>query len=55
MRFLVDEMALKQDLSDFLRFFLLINIPPLPYNHLPPTTEVFDTSDQAAHYHILAL
>jgi hypothetical protein len=39
----------------FFSFTLLIIIPPLLHTHLSLLLEVFDSPDQAAHYHILGL
>jgi hypothetical protein len=50
---LVDKLALRQVLLRVLRFSPANIIPPLPHIHLSPPHEVFDSSDQVAHYHHL--
>jgi hypothetical protein len=49
----MDEEALEQVPQCLLGFSLLIIIPPSLHTHISPSSEVSNTPDQAAHYHIL--
>jgi hypothetical protein len=56
MKFMVDKVSLEQIfLLSFVGFPLLSIIPPLAHTHVSPPPEVWDSPEQAAHYHILGL
>jgi hypothetical protein len=52
---MVDKVERTRLCPNFLGFSLQIIIPPLLHTHLSPLAEVGDSTDQAAHYHILGL
>jgi hypothetical protein len=51
----MDKMVLEQAYSNFFGFTLFIIIPPLFHTHKSPLTEVYDSSDKTAQYHILGV
>jgi hypothetical protein len=51
--FVVDKVALGHAFLRVLRFYPANIIPPLLHIHLSPPHEVYDSSDQAEHYHHL--